>query len=271
VMSLAHLPKAKAWRASDGRMRFVHSFDDADDATRIFSKVDQVELDPRTGTLTFKPSKNGPGSAWYRYTAQPPFVVCYDRPLAQSKSSIVMDCFSLSRNGSLIVGLAKAEGSEGHTKIDVLWRDMKNGQFKKPTQLLTQKDIDPKVGCHATFRLPLPNARITNHFTITFAGFSSEGEDARLAHLLVQGRLGTGFGIVYANQGSLVFAKKVIPGRAAAKAGVHEGDIIASINKENPQSAEDAARLMRSVTIGNEVRLTLRRGEQEREIKFIAE
>ncbi len=267
---LKHLPNAELLKASDGRFSIIHSFDRSDELPSIFNSVHNAELDRSLGAVTFKPRKNDNSVVAYWSFVQLPAVICYDRLPIEGNSGIVLH-FNVGNPAVGSLGINFGRENDGKIFTGVYWDDAKDGKATKHTQLLDRTPFDIEEGTKRKFRLPVPNVRIEENCLVWLEGWSDEGTKSDMVHLLVQSRLHPILGIGFAEGMGMVFAKSVNHGSFAEKAGLKAGDVVLSINGQQPKSMADAMSLCRKVSISDRVQIKIRRGDEEREVKMVVE
>jgi hypothetical protein len=263
-LKLKPLPNAEAWKASDGRCTIIHSFDHADELSSVFAMLSHTEINSSAGAVVFTTQKTQPAFASYGSFIQLPATVCYDRLAFQEDSGVILT-LATGIAGSLNVNLGR--GKDGKTFTGAFWIDVKDGKQGDRTQVLTPMPFDPTEGTERKFRLPLPNARIEDSWLLQFNGWGNNGgEKSELVRLLVQGRLHPVLGIGFGERSGVVFAQMVNHGSLAEKAGVKVGDVVVSINGQQPKSMKDAVSICRKLPLGGKATIRLRRGDDEQEV-----
>ena len=264
-IKLALLPNAQAQKASDGSIRITHSFDHPDELSKIFDVTRQAELTRELGAVTFMPHKDQPAAARYWSRFEFPAVVCFSELPTEQRCGILLHMF-VGPTG--FVGVNFGRGTDDKTFTEVFWWDMNNGKPKQRTQILQSMPFDIAEGVERKFRLPLPNVRIQETGSLQLVGWGDEGTKASVVHLMVQGCLHPSLGCDFAERMGLVFVQSIVPGGFAEKAGVKVGDVVLAINGDKPQSVSDAMRLYGKVPIGDDISITIRRGDKESELKI---
>lgn len=182
---LPNLPNAEVWKSSDGLFSIIHSFDHADDLSKMFTMIRHVELNQSAGAITFTPEKNDAATVMYWSPTQLPAAICYDRLPFQENSGIVVN-LKVGTTGFLGVNLGR--WPDGRTFTGVFWLGPKDGKTANRTQLLDPAPFDLAEGTERKFRLPLPNVRIDDACVLRLNGWGDEGTKSELVHLMVQGR-----------------------------------------------------------------------------------
>jgi membrane-associated protease RseP (regulator of RpoE activity) len=161
---------------------------------------------------------------------------------------------------------------DNKTFVGVFWfnRDFDNKPVNR-MQIFGGEEIDPSKGFEHKFRLPLPKSLIYDVFQIRFEAQSDVQRKCEISHLLVQSTPVPMIGVDIKEKSSVVFANMVSPGTPAEKAGLHAGDIILSINGQEPKTAKDALNLFGQVALGNTITVKIRRGKQDQEAKVVVE
>ena len=201
---------------------------------------------------------------------QLPAAICYDRLPMEGNSGIALHL----NIGSPVVGslgINFGRENDGRTFSGVYWDDYKDGKRTNHTQLLDRTPFDIEEGTKRKFRLPVPNVRIEEDCMAWLEGWSDEGTTSDMVHLMVQGRLHPILGIRFAEGMGMVFAQSVNHGSIAEKAGFKTGDVVLSINGQQPKSVADAMGLCRKLSIGDKVQIKIRRGDEERDLKVVTE
>jgi hypothetical protein len=269
-MKLPRFPNAELWKASDGRYSIIQSFDHSDPLAAVFGAIHHVEADTSTGTIAFMPQKDDTATVMYWSFVQLPAVLCYDRLPIGDDSGIVLH-LNIGSPVTGALGINFGRGKDGKTFTGVFWNDVKDGLMRNRTQILGPMPFDIAEGCERTFRLPLPNIRITDVCPLWLVGWSDTGTKSEVVRLLVQGRLHPMLGIDLAERMGVVFAQSVNRGGIAEKAGFKTGDVVLSINGQQPKSKDDAMSLCRKLSIGDKIQIKIRRGDEERELKITTE
>ena len=74
-------------------------------------------------------------------------------------------------------------------------------------------------------------------------------------------------GVQMADEEDRVVLQRVLPGSAAAKAGLKKGDVVTSIDGKNAQDSAEFGSLVRKFKAGDKVALKIARGEESKEFK----
>lgn len=265
---LAYLPHAEVLKAPDGQFRIIHSFDHSDDLSRLFSLVQWARLDESVGALMMTVRKRQVTDVLYWSLLQLPVVICYDLLPMENGSGVSLS-FVMGRGiGSLWIDL----GQENDKPFAwATWFDHEDPKARKTVSMLDRTPFDLADGYTRQFRLPLPNTRIDETCSVIFEAAGKDGMNASLLRLLIQGRLHPVAGIYFKERMNMVFVQAVRPNSCLAKAGLQTGDVVLSINGQEPKSERDAVRLSARASIGDETRFKVRRGEEVLEVKMVVE
>lgn len=120
-----------------------------------------------------------------------------------------------------------------------------------------------------SFRLPIPNVKNKDVYSVLLGAFYKGA--LRISRLSIQGHMVPTFGIGLDQQGGTIFAKQIIVGGLAERAGLMEGDVIHSINGDHPSTVADTMEKMMAVGFGKELTLAVRRGSEQKTFTLKAE
>lgn len=131
------------------------------------------------------------------------------------------------------------------------------------THVVTETKIDLQGGWEKTFRLPLPNIKSQDVYTLTIGALGPLADKTFIHRIAVKGFPVPLMGMQLDQSGDVVYAKAINPGMAAAKSGAREGDVILAINGTKPSSRENAVELLAKTGFGEQCEITVKRGTEE--------
>jgi Cu/Ag efflux protein CusF len=139
----------------------------------------------------------------------------------------------------------------------------KMGVKDEGTHVVTETKIDLQSEWQKTFRLPLPNIKNQDVYTLTIGALGPPADKTFIHRIAVKGFPVPLMGMQLDQSGDVVYAKAINPGLAAAKSGVQEGDVILAINGIKPLSRENAIELLAKTGFGEQCEITVKRGSEE--------
>jgi hypothetical protein len=263
-ITLDRLPRAEILKTAEGNYRIIHSFDPKDELTHLFPVNNNVQIDGIDGNLTFKPEKDVRAKATYWCSSKLPIIVSYDTPITKANGGL-LEHFGIRNLGTLSVNVIRKQ--EGNILIGIFWNDHDKNLTSQQNHILQPTDVDLTKGFDKKYRLPVPNSKIDDLCSFWFNAWAGT---PKISRFLIQGHLAPMIGIGLKDNSSVVFCDKIIPGGTAEHAGLQEGDVVISINGQEPKTMQEALDIIGHLSIGDELDFKIRRGEQDQEIKFSA-
>ncbi|WP_146512015.1 PDZ domain-containing protein [Thalassoglobus neptunius] len=276
MVKSSRLPKSTIQKDQSGLVRLLHDFAEPDEFDVLFANVlgnsRNVRLDQRFKALTLTSTKGDDAIATYAYRFKPPFTVAYDRyPLADN--TVLLSVISLGTpEDALYINLFSLDRSDDSSaKLGAFWIETKpNGQQNR-TQLIDPFEFKLDKGVSKTFRLPLPNAKIKTPCFLSFKGRSSQHSVQEISGLLIEGQVTPLFGIGFDERRGVIFTKQIVKGSLAEKVGIQVGDVILSINGENPDDIQHASALLGKTVLGDTATLEIERAGKPSTISIKSE
>jgi hypothetical protein len=145
---------------------------------------------------------------------------------------------------------------------DGIWFDAWSGKqgAKEQNHLVPETQIDLKAKWEKTFRLPVPNIKSQDFYTLTIGSLGPPADKTFIHRIEVKGFPIPLLGMQLEQKGDVVFVNRVVPKALAAKAGAKEGDVILSINGTKPATAVAAVELMAKTGFGDTCDIAINRG-----------
>lgn len=142
----------------------------------------------------------------------------------------------------------------------------------KTEDLFVEENIKLDKPWKKSFRFPGPNMKINNRFSFLINyGFEKNLERNTKPLVITRMEFLAKFfpmiGLVFNEKDSIVFAKSLVEGRPAKKAGLQEGDVIKSINGREIKKMMDAVNIIGETAIGDEISIKIERRGEMLEIK----
>jgi hypothetical protein len=272
-------PHTKATKGQDGTFHVVHEFRDADEPEALAMQEPlNVSLERDSGVLTFTPSRLPEGYQVKRGAVFPygkklrlPLTIRCDIAAFGGGIFQVEVRVAAQPGGLLLCGLT-SDNQDLAAPFDttVSWIESGDGGKQNQTELFKERVVTLDQPLEKRFRLPLPNAKITDAFLVELATALGK-KPTTVARLELQGPLSPMFGFSLAERDSLVFANKVSPNGLAEKAGFQPGDVLQEINGNRPQSLKDAMAMLARLPIGEKVVFTIGRGNETQKLSAVAE
>jgi len=186
ALSLSRLSHTKATKGRDGVVRLVHDFSDPDDLSVLTLQAKNVSLqqDGRVAVFTPRPEPNdrqGPRRATFPYSKRirPPLMVVAD-VVEYGGGSFAFQVFH-NNLGMLQCRFWSEKGRDGSFSVEVGWVE---GQTV--TELCDKTTVSLDQPYEQQFRLPLPNARITDAFLVHLSSAMGD-KPTTLARLEIRG------------------------------------------------------------------------------------
>ena len=273
-------PHTKATKGQGGMFRLVHDFSDPDDLgvlTLPHERPLNVAIDREGGCLLFTPKPSSPqdrmSKASFIYGKKirlPLTVVCDVVEYGNGGLSITVN--NLLKRCHLEFNLWSKELDLEHPfEVEVNWNEVnQDDKQRNRTILWNKKDATSDHPIENKFRLPLPNARITDPMLLSLGRFLAT-KPSTVSRLEVRGRIVPMFGMELADAEGLVFVKSMFPNGVAEKAGMQPGDVISAVNGKRPKTMTEAMEMFSRLPIGEKAVFAIQRGEKAQELRVVAE
>ena len=215
---LSRWPKTKATKGQDGMFRLVHDFSDADDLNvlSLFPPTNAA-IDKEAGLLVFR---SGPlqgtdvttgATIDYGKKIRLPLTLIFDIVEHGDAGFAIQVSDGNGKLGCLQCRLAaQTHDLEQPFEVIVGWHELGEGGKKNATSLCDKKEVTLDEPFEKSFRLPLPNAKITEPMLLRFARMFGE-KTTKVSRFEVRGRLAPMFGMGVDEKSGTVFAKNVAP------------------------------------------------------------
>jgi hypothetical protein len=276
---LSRWPKTKATKGQDGMFRLVHDFSDPDDLASFscFGKPINVAIDKSIGGLVLKSdplpkgfqAERGAGFSYGKRLRLPMTVVCDIADYGDAGFAVKVSD-PARKLGLLQCRLwSHTQEQDNLFEIQVSWVEFPEGQKPNWTNFhLKNEVLDHPF--QKSFRLPLPNAKITEPLCLELSRLMGKGSTT-VSRLEVRGHMLPTFGLGMDEKQGVVFAHYVLPNGLADKAGFQVGDVIVGINGQKPHTVNQAMDMLSRVSIGDKAVFTVQRGEKTEELRVVAE
>jgi hypothetical protein len=276
---LSQWPHTKATKGTDGMYRLVHDFADPDDLGVLGYMKHNLTVDTDAGLAVFTPDPLPEGMSSFPRGANLYYAKKLHLPI-----TIVCDVVKYGGGYFAIhvsdpprkLGLlqcmlwAKEPSLDDPFNMDVTWHEYGEGGKVNATTLCETKGVTLEQPLEKQFRLPLPNAKITEPFLFDLSKAMGD-EPTKVSRLEVRGRLAPMFGMGLDQKSGKVFAKQINHNGLAEKAGFQVGDILSAVNGKKPQTMQEAMEMLSDLPIGEEAVFRVQRGEKTQELRVIAE
>ena len=266
------LPKTTI-NKTKGLVRIVHDFSDADPLEKLTTSAlggtKGVKIDERFSVLTLASRQGQESTFAYAYRVGPPLAIGFDRQAFDGESELQTQVVFGGGSETLSVNLyTSKQGSDKNLTVHATWIDFKKNQR---TQLVEPFEFASGTSVKKAFRLPIPNAEIDTKCLVLLKAKSSDRSLHELSSLTVQGKVSPLFGIGLDERSDTVFAKNVFDDSLADQAGLETGDVIASINGEKPNNAQNANEMLGETEFGKEAIIEVMRAGKPLTIKMLCE
>ena len=134
---------------------------------------------------------------------------------------------------------------------------------KEGNHIVQETQIDLKEKWEKTFRLPVPNIKSDDFYTLTIGSLGPPIDKTFVHRIAVKGFPVPILGMSLEQNGDIVFVNKVLPKTLAEKAGVKVGDVVLRINGSKPSSATNAVELMAKTGFGDTCEIVIKRGSED--------
>jgi len=135
-------------------------------------------------------------------------------------------------------------------------------QGEKAEMRLKKETVRLGEAWEKSFRLPIPNAKNNDVYGLLIGAFNQC--EVKVRGITITGQPVPLFGIGLDNQGPTVFVKMIAPNSLAKNAGIQEGDVVVTINGEEPKSMADALERMTSVGFEKPCEIVVSRGSEKK-------
>ncbi len=273
MASLAGVSNGVVRRTEAGLHRVAYAFGEGG-STADFARLggtsplsmEGISVDRTAGTLMMTPIKGekSPGKKanfGFPRAVKPPLAVDIDFERFDG-GTFVLQLNSLVPSGLVVLNLAP-DRSRGDVLAEFTLFPIKGGKRGEAINLLTRRfEVDGVA--ESGFHLPGGYDAAGDRFTLDF-GLHGE-ESVTIRRLEVDGKIPATFGLSLDNDRGGVKVKVALKGGACEKAGVKDGDVLFSINGERVADLKSATSRLADVPIGQDVRLVVKRGGQEKTI-----
>lgn len=137
---------------------------------------------------------------------------------------------------------------------------------KQGTHMVEETRFTPNKPWTRRFRLPVPNMKSDDFYTLTIGSLGPPQDKTYLHQLIVKGTPVPILGLGLDQKGDVVFIAKVVPKTVAATAGAKEGDVLLAINGKKPTSMTNAVEMMAETAFGESCTVNLKRGEEDMKV-----
>ena len=136
------------------------------------------------------------------------------------------------------------------------------GQGEKAELRLKKETVRLGEAWEKSFRLPIPNAKNNDVYGLLIGAFNQC--EVKVRRITITGQPIPLFGMGVDAQGPSVFVKMIVPNSLAKKAGIQEGDVVVTINGNEPKSTADALERMASVGFEQPCEIVVSRGSEKK-------
>ena len=150
--------------------------------------------------------------------------------------------------------------NDGLSKETVV--EASTGQGEKAEMRLKKETVRLGEAWEKSFRLPIPNAKNNDVYSLLIGAFNQC--EVKVRRITITGQPIPLFGVGLDAQGLSVFVKMVVPNSLAKKAGIQEGDVVVTINGNEPKSMADALERMASVGFEQPCEIVVSRGSEKK-------
>jgi hypothetical protein len=263
--------KAEREDLGDGVWRLTHFFATSKDLKlfeNTFGKPLNADVDSNKQRLVLAPKKsagleNPASQCIYPYRMRVPFEIEVDASTTAKEGWPFVQIYAMPRGPDMerpcFNFRTKSALKEG-VFFDA-WSS-KMG-VKEGTHLVKETPIDLTEAWEKTFRLPVPNMKSQDFYTLTIGSLGPPADKTFLHRLSVKGFPVPILGLALEQKGDVVFVNKVLPKTVAATAGAKEGDVILSINGTKPTTSVAAVELMARTGFGDTCEVSIKRGNDD--------
>lgn len=263
--------KAQREDLGDGAWRLTHFFATAKDLKLFDSTFGQplnAEVDSSKQRLVFAPKKspgfeNPASKCVYPFRLRVPFEIELDVSTTAKEGWPFIQIYAMPRGTDMerpIFNFRTKSALKEGIVFDA-WSS-KMG-VKEGSHLVEETPIDLKAKWEKTFRLPVPNIKSQDFYTLTIGSLGPPTDKTFIHRLSVRGFPVPILGMSLDQKGDVVFVNKVLPKTLAAKAGAKEGDVVLSINGSKPSSTTNAVELMAKTGFGDTCEVSIKRGSED--------
>jgi hypothetical protein len=136
------------------------------------------------------------------------------------------------------------------------------GQGDKAEMRLKKETVRLGKAWEKSFRLPIPNAKNNDVYGLLIGAFNQC--EVKVRRITITGQPIPLFGMALDAQGPSVFVKMIVPNSLAKNAGIQEGDVVVTINGNEPKSMADALERMASVGFEQPCEIVVSRGSEKK-------
>ena len=245
--------------------RLVHDFSDPDD-------LDVLAGNGKDSRLILLPGgfqvRNGAGFFYAKKLRLPITVTCDIVKHGGEQGAFHLSCQNL---GELNCKFWTREPQlDSPFDLGVNWHEVGEGGKDNATTLCETKDIELDHAFEKAFRLPLPNAKFTEPFTLVLSNVMRD-RPTTISRLEVRGRLAPMFGMAFGSEAGNGLRTQHFSKKHCGKAGLQVGDVISAINGKRPHTVAEAVDMLGHISIGDEVVFTIQRADKPQELRVVTE
>lgn len=238
--------------------------------TGVTSQPTNVSLDRENNLLSLKPDK-APNKDFdmanlpYPYRVRVPLSISCDVSTSSPDFQVQIAPIPASSDAlQPVVNIWSADGFKEAAKIKVilLKRDEKGN--KSEGDVYADETVPLKKKWTKAFRLPIPNVKNADLYIPQIGALGKASVE--LHRLVIAGTILPYIGLGLDERGGVVFAKSILPNSAAAEAAIEPGDVIVKIGDGTPTSAMHAVELLSKCGFGDECRITIKRGDNQKSL-----
>jgi hypothetical protein len=261
----------------DGAWRLTNYFVTPKDARLFespFGKPVNAEVDPTKKTLVFSPRKspgfeNPSAQCVYPVRLRVPFEIEVDVSTTAKEGWPFLQVYAMPRDKGMerpVFNFRTKSALEDGLVFEA-WSG-KMGVKEGGSHVVEETQIDLNGKWSKTFRLPVPNMKSQDFYTVTIGSLGPPSDKTFIHRIIVSGFPVPLLGMQLDRNGDVIYVKAVNPGMAAAKSGVREGDVILAIDRTKPSSLVNALELLANNGFGKACELTVKRGDEDRRFEL---
>ncbi len=276
LFTFSTMPHAKAIKGKNGMFRVVHDFSDSNDLKESFFERRNISSDENSLVFTPGPMEKDndvkkASKLVYGKKLGLPLIASFD-VVKYGGEHLTIDIYDPPRKfGTLHFQLwAKDANLENPINLSAIWLENDKEGKRHGTDVFKEENIRLSERFEKKFRLPLPNAKISELFFLQISTIDG-AKPTTISRLEVQGRLAPMFGMQLAEKQGKVFVGGLLPNSLGGKAGVQPGDVVLAINGKKPKDTLDATNLLGKLPVGEEAVIKVQRGENVKELHVTAE
>lgn len=253
----------------DGTWEMLHVFRDPDELKIFknpFGPLANAKWDRKQKGVMLTPGPfpgftNKAAQVTYPYIIRVPISVAVDLGADAACHARILASPQRAGLGFLAVTVTSDDGFEKDGELTAAWVTRDNGGKPSFKELVKEENVSFDKPLEKRFRLPIPNLQHDHGYLIQLGASGNSG--VALTQLVVSGTPRPTLGIKLAEQDGILFAEKVLPGMAAAAAGIKAGDALLAVNGERPGSVNEVLRMFSRLPIDEPAELKIKRGGKE--------